>query len=409
MTHADEPAQDLALRVRIGGDIYERSQFHRARLDRSGLGKHGIKRKSDLTRLPPMTLDDVSTASTLLLGPDPAGSGRNKRKGRQKYWPLQWIRAGHIYLGYSSSDLDRLGAIGAEMFEAAGVRRPDVVANLLPSGPTREFMQVTLGCRKAELSYINTGASVTADEIDPLSPTVLVGRPRDLAELIESADEHAGLREVHTVFVVGASPSVQQYEKLVGHFGGNHSSVILAWAPEGVMALWSQCRGGDGLHTHPAHEVVEIVDPLTGFAVDSPEPGKLVWTGTGWYSSAVVRLDTHTPAQLLTEKCEACGRLSPRVRPVLEAKGFAGLLDTSPYVSSWYAELQRQGDADQLVVWLAMSPGASPIEAMQLVDEKLGNARVVMAEDAEIERRISDARGERFSDRRAMPEDVSFE
>jgi hypothetical protein len=179
------------------------------------------------------------------------------------------------------------------------------------------------------------------------------------------------------------------------------------WAPDGVLAAWAQCRGGAGLHTWPEHELIEIVDTTSGLPVVAGGAGEVIWTGTGWYSSALVRLQTGAIGEIVeNEVCPACGRRSLRIEETAKPRGLVEILDGSPLVGGWVGELQRVGDDDRLVIWVAPSAAANPYALLAFMGETFPEADVSLADRAELDRRLAAANGERFADRRALAVDA---
>ena len=79
---------------------------------------------------------------------------------------------------------------------------------------------------------------------------------------------------------------------------------MVAWAPPGARALWSECRGGGaGYHTAPDTELVET-DRGTG---------ELLWSAIGWKGSVFLRLATRMRANIDESPCPRCRRTTPRV------------------------------------------------------------------------------------------------
>jgi hypothetical protein len=80
------------------------------------------------------------------------------------------------------------------------------------------------------------------------------------------------------------------------------AAVLSAWAPPGARALWTECRDGEGLHTWPEHEVIEIADD-----------GEVLWSALGWRGTVLLRLRTGVRGQLVDTPCPACGSPNPRL------------------------------------------------------------------------------------------------
>jgi len=401
----DSAQQDALLRERISGDIYERSAFHRGRLDRAGLGKNGVRHLRDLARLPPMILEDVRSPGDLLLH---AGAQAMTTGGRKadRHWPLQWVRSGGVPLGYSARDLTLLGDLGRRLLESGGITRTDVLANLIAPGASRDFWQLALGAQRAGVSAVSTGPGADVGDLDIFSPTVLAGEAKELIRVLDSAAVLEVLQRVHTVISVGQLPTERQSEKLAERIAANSGAVLRAWAPDGVLALWGQCRGGSGLHTWPQAELLEVVDPLTGLATPTGRPGQLLWTGTGWYGSAIVRFDTATFVAAVPGQCPSCGRMSLRIEPVESAPGVAGFLDDSEQVKGWRAELRRMPAGDELVIWVVPEDPMHGLALLEAIDAAVGSARVILIEHDELERGLLETHQEKFGDRRALPHET---
>ncbi len=397
---ANQAQQDAALRERLGGDIYRQSAFHRARLDRAGFAKTGMRHVSDLAQLPPMYLEDVTAPSTLLLQRNPL---KVTLREAHRYWPLQWVKFANVPVAYSAEDLGQLSTCGRQLLEAAGVARTDVIANLLPAGPSRDYWQFVLGAQRAGVSAISLPPESSVADVDLLCPTVLIGTATTLRRVL---DESTGLKraldQVHTTIVVGDDMTELEFGALQDHLDQRDGAVVRAWAPDGVLALWGECRGGTGFHVWPGTEIIELVDPLTGMLSPPSKAGHLVWTGLHWYSTAMVRLQTSAPVVLIEGKCEHCGRMSSRLELVADAPGFVEVLDNSELVGAWAAELQRNPKGDELVVWVVPDSQLSSLALLEELDRGIGRAHIMLVDYEELDQRVLEAKGQRFGDRRAF-------
>src|SRR5437660_511127 len=180
------------------------------------------------------------------------------------YKPIHWLVQAGLPVGYSTEDLERLAELGRRWLEAAGLRRADVLVGLVPPGPNLGFWQLAEGTRRAGVSALLLSPVPSFEDVAGLRPTVLAGRPLDLANLLEAAAE-AGvhLDSLHTLLAVGEPLEDGVRDRL--EFRGDGAAVLSAWAPPGVKSLWAERRGGEGgLHTSPAVELLEVVGPLTG-------------------------------------------------------------------------------------------------------------------------------------------------
>lgn len=392
---------EVRLRERLGGDIWDRSEFHRRRLQRAGFRKGGVHHLGHLRRVAPMTLADVVSPRTLMLA-DPQVTAKNKPDFR--YWPLHWVETSGLALGYSDEDLELLEGVGAKVLIAAGLRRSDVLAALLPATPSREWWQFLLGARLAGISSVPLGTGRSVPEIEVFDPSVLLGGTKELARLLEDA-AYDQLSRVHTILAVDdAGESVR--DRLVALCHDRSLTLVRLWAPAGVLALWGQCRNGDAFHIFADHEICEVVDPDTGLPCPENEPGVVVWTGVGWYASAVLRLQTDEAVIRLSGPCPACGRTSPRVQRFDGPCGLRHILNDQPEVALWYAELQRIAGRDELVVWIALTEPHLSLKVLETIGARVGLAQVSVVSSDEVRNRIDQANGEQLGDRRAVPQEI---
>jgi hypothetical protein len=390
---------ELLLKGRLTGDIYRRSSFHRARLDRSGLG-HGLHHAADFARLPPMHLDDVTTVSSLALS---TGAERGPSDVR-RYAPLEWIQVDDLPLGYSDEDLLMLGNLGARLLKAAGLTSRDLIVIIGPPGATRENLQLSLGAQNLGASSMRLGAGHSATRASVLDPTVLAGEADELARVLAevAGDTATGFTRLHTLIVTDGRLSDAQEANLAQYLPQGPNAIVKVWAPPGVLALWGQCRGGPDFHTWPETELVEIVDPLTGLATPPGRAGRVLWTGLAWYATAIIRLDTDSAAVGHTGRCEACGRKTLRLTPTDGASGFTEVLESSPHIGAWFAELQRDEGKDKLTIWAVPTSQDGLLPLLTELNLKIGDVEVNLVDEAEVERRRVENNGESFGDHRSF-------
>jgi hypothetical protein len=242
---------------------------------------------------------------------------------------------------------------------------------------------------------------------------VLAGPPEELVRIGRELGE-TPRSAIHTALVLGERCS-EAARVAVGR-ALPKAMVLEAWAPPGVRALWVQCRGGDGLHTWPDTELIEIIN------------GYVVWTGLGWRGSALVRLDTGVIGHLDTGRCPACGSQTPRLHlePALdeprpasasESAAAAGapipasrpidvpgdgawpepVLDAIEGIAAWQAVVRRRAAEDELIVYLAVDGDLG--EVLTELEEALGADQYVVLEFDDVLRRVAE-RGTRVVDER---------
>jgi hypothetical protein len=275
----------------------------------------------------------------------------------------------------------------------AGLTRDDAIVDVTPPGPSLEFWQLVDGARSAGLSAVHFGPDVSGDRIAAAAPTVLAGPPDTLEAALESlrAGKHRidGLR---TLLVLGSLLDEVDRTALrrLGQAVGEESlEVVVAWAPAGVRALWSECRGGRYFHAYPDFEWLELL----------PD-GEIAWSSLSWHGTVFFRLRTGVSGTVDDVTCENCGRTGPRItvssassarrpiptwaqstgpstatrpaaeavfgRPLIEEEEedegevlvpldteALAVLDEHPGVAAWQAEYRRVEGIDELIVFVA--------------------------------------------------------
>lgn len=406
--------RDRRLAGYLRREVAAHSVHHRRVLET--VGGRGVRSREDLSRLPLTVLAEVDDPAALVLRPtwsslSRAGDrrlaarlflarvgGRRSAAGRlveRAYKPVHWLLQDGIPVGSSETDLERLGASGARWLSLAGVRRTDVLVDLMPPGPHLGYWQVVLGARHAGVSAVHLPPLPPAAQVARLRPTVLAGRPLDLVRLLEVARAQGRpLGTVHTLLALGDHVDPGLRARLGSFLEPSGKAVVAAWAPPGVRALWGECRGGDALHGWPRHEVLEIVDPLSGEPVGPNADGEVVWTPLGWHGTVLLRLRTGVFATLDPGPCRSCGCSGPLLHVTSSAPAFLSPLDHHAGVLGWQAELRTVSGHEELVVFLALSDGVRLEDVLVDLDGQLSATQYVVLDRDALDARLA-AHGDR--------------
>jgi hypothetical protein len=324
-----ESRRDEALRRWIADEVHPFCEPVRAQLDRSGLGRRGLRSAADLARLPLTGLADLGdgrrhvlepTADrirgsagielrTKLLVADVLGrrEGFARREVDGPYKPVRWTAeqhaAGTLFVGATNTDLDRLAVLGRRALAVNGITPSDrlLCAGTGGIGP----LQLELGARDAGVAHL--GASeVDAATMGAAAPTVVAGAPADLDRAID-----AGLPDSVRMLVVHLGTGGADLAALRAR---SRRPLRLWWAPPGVRAAWVTCEA-DQLHTWPEHEHLEVVGPDG----EPAESGRLVWSAVGWRGSVWLRVALGPEGRVDRTAC-SCGRTTPRVLGAARAR-----------------------------------------------------------------------------------------
>jgi hypothetical protein len=385
---------DRALARYVRRTVYPYSDYYRDVLDRAGVAPRGVSGREDLKRFPPTDVGSLADPGVLVLRPDMArvirlgdralaarilmarvigGLDRfNATVFEPRFKPVQWLMCAGVPIGYSSVDLLHLGRIGADWLDRAGVTSADVLVSLLPSGPTVAHWQLVQGTRRGRVSAVHLGPGASARVVASLGPSVLAGHFDDLRVLLAAP---ARLSNLRTVLCVGAdsAPTTAELAVLAELAGG--ATVLAAWAPPGARVIWGECRPsveegrrqGLWFHVAPGSEVVELDD------------GELLWTGVGWYGSALLRVRTGRGATL-ADGCPACGRPGQLVRSTGSLA--AALLDAESDVVAFDLEERTVDGRSELIVRLAISDGADAAALVERLEPRLHATQYVLLDSA---------------------------
>jgi hypothetical protein len=315
--------RDEALRRWIADEVHPFCAPVRAQLDRSGLGRRGVRSASDLARLPVTELADLGDGRrnvlqpsaerirelagfelrTKLLVADVLGrrDGFARREVDGPYKPVRWMADRHatgtLYTGVTTTDLDRLTALGRRALAVSGITAADRVACIGAAAGTGP-LQLELGALDAGVAHLVLGEP-DPEVLASAAPTVLAGAAPDLERAMD-----AGLPDSVRMLVVHVGSTGGG---LAGLRARSDRPLRLWWAPPGVRAAWATCEG-DQLHTWPEHEHLEVVDGEGRPA----ESGRLVWSAVGWRGSVWLRVALGLEGRVEREAC-SCGRTTPRV------------------------------------------------------------------------------------------------
>ncbi len=336
--------QRRLVRAAVAAEVLTYTSYWREAAEEAGLRRASSTK--DLAALRPRPLGALGPPNTLVLRPPPEAvrkSGprplrrrlRRARVGRGSasamrrildplYKPIHWIIEGDVPVGCTEADLVRLAELGRRSLELAGIGLSDAIVGLVPPGPTLSSWQLVLGAREATVPLAALAPSASIEAVSLLGPTVLAGRPPDLLRVLDGLTGPAR-KAVGTILVITRSPLLRTERARLVAAAGREAVVVESWAPPGTRALWTQCRGGEGVHTWPQAELLEVCGP-DGEPAEPGAVGELVWTGLGWRGTAMVRLATGVRGRLVEGACETCGRTTPRIvdaRPVSGAGGRA--------------------------------------------------------------------------------------
>jgi len=323
-----EARRDQVLRRWIAEEVHPFCAPVRAQLDRHGLGRRGVRTADDLGRLPVTDVVELGDGRAWVLRPTAEGiraagglelrarllladvvgrrEGFVRRDVDLPYKPVCWTAepvpgGGPLFVGSTTTDLDRLTELGRRALAVSGVAAHDRIVCAGAAGGVGP-LQLELGARDAGVSHLCTGPDLDPAFLAAARPSVVAATPDTLRRAVDE-----GLPEGVRLLLAHVGPATDA-RGLGALRRGSGRPVRLWWAPAGVRAAWPTCDA-DELHTWPEHEHLETVDDA---GRPAPE-GRLVWSAVGWRGSVWLRVALGPTGAVDRRPCR-CGRTTPRVR-----------------------------------------------------------------------------------------------
>jgi phenylacetate-coenzyme A ligase PaaK-like adenylate-forming protein len=376
--------QDRALARAVREVVYPHHRHYRGLMQQAGLGPNDLSRTDHLTRLPFTDRETVARLCRqegdpflLCLDRDARGA-----PATDKTRPVQAFFAGGrttplTPIFYSRHDLEQTAAAGHRLFQVTGVNGERPFVNAVPYGPSLSFWQIAAATLNQGVTAVQTGGPRVMDVDKTLSAlantraATLAGCPNFLTyTLTMGARQGVRLEKLERLLITGEPITAGTRRRLSQAL----AAVGAAAPPEAVHGVyllteakagWAECRGGNGYHTYPDFEFLEIIDPATGERRGEGETGELVITHLDARATFLLRYRTGDIVEggITTAPCPACGtrvpRLGPLVYPAREMPiaGLRQALDACEAIGLWQLTL---ADGKLMLAASPAEPGAEP-------------------------------------------------
>lgn len=390
------------------------SPYYQRHFTRAGVDPARVSGLDDLRSVPPTEWEEfASDPGAFLLRPTEAAVarygerrlviavtlgrllGRADRVSRDtiepRFKPVAWHLVGGLPIGSSRHDLERLAEAGSRLLAVAGLSRRDVLVTMTAAGGSLGHDQLVTGARRAGVAALHLGPEADPATVEAAGATVLAGSSDLLLALLEAlGGRQPRLGRLHTVLVVGEDPSPSRRRRLAdagSRAAGEEPAVVAAWAPPGARALWSECPQGDGFHTYPDFEVLEV-ESHPG-RISEEGDGELLWSALGWRGTAPFRLQTGEFGTVEDVECAACQRRGPLVRSAgREGLRWLEVLDSRSEVTASQVEVRRVNGSEELLVFLSLARGTDVARLLSELNPLLDATQYVVRPKREVQRRI---------------------
>lgn len=291
---------------------------------------------------------------------------------------------------YSQHDLDRLQTAAHRIMEICQARPEERMINAFPFAPHLAFwLGHYAGTSFGSLMVSSGGGKVMGTEgnlrlIRKLKPSILIGIPTFLYHLLSQAVEEGMRCENLRGIVLGGEKVTdglrQKLHELATKLGSPNAQIIATYGFTEAKMAWPECpvphsQESTGYHLYPDLGIIEVVDPETGRAVPSGQPGEIVFTPLDSRGSVVLRYRTgdYIDGGLTYERCPHCGRSVPRLMgrisrrsevksmhidkikgTLVDFNELEHVLDDAPHTGAWQVELRKANndplDLDEIIL-----------------------------------------------------------
>jgi phenylacetate-CoA ligase len=302
---------------------------------------------------------------------------------------------------YTAYDLRRMREAGRRLFELMELSREDMIINAFPFAPHLAFWMTYFAAEAAAVPALHTGGGRILgtyrilEALERLGATVLTATPSYAYHLLRlAAREGRDLSALHTLIMGGdrlPAGLKGKIQELLGKVGAEKAAVASTYGFTEGRVAWSECRAsalskeeGSGYHLFPDMEVIEIIDPESGYRLDAGEDGEIVYTGLDWRGSVLLRFRTGDLVKggLDLSPCPYCGRSLPRLGQeitrtsdykefeltklkgtLVDLNAFYPLLSGHKDVMEWQLEIRKHNDdpydLDELYLHVTAAEGMS--------------------------------------------------
>jgi phenylacetate-CoA ligase len=294
--------------------VYHNCEPYRKRMQEKGVNPVDIQSIDDIVKLPFTSKKDLRDYYPFGLLSSPiseivrihASSGTTGKP---------------IVAGYTQTDLNIWGEVGARCFTAYGLNKNDVIQvsygyGLFTGGLGAHGAGETLGATVIPMSSGNTEKQIML--MHDLGAVGLACTPSYALFLADALRDSKIPREEFKLKIgaFGAEPWTEGMRKELEEKLGIKAYDIYGLTEIIGPGVGHECQYQNGTHLCEDHFYPEIVNPETGEPVAPGEMGELVFSTITKAGMPLLRFRTRDLTRLNYEKCE-CGRTSVRMERIL--------------------------------------------------------------------------------------------
>jgi phenylacetate-CoA ligase len=289
---------------------FERSPFHRKKMDKAGLKPADIEVAEDLGRLPFISKEDFRLQY-------PLGMLCAERRDLREMHMSSGSTGTPVVMAYTDADLNQWAECMARCYAMAGIKTGDTIQITPSFGLFNGGFGFYHGARKAGLFVIPSGAGNTPRQLQLMNDfgvKALMGVVSYGLRILDVVQEQKTAIPSLKIGIFGAETfSDGMRERIQNGLGIEAFDIYGMTETGGVGTTGMDCPFHCGIHVWEDQYIVEVVDPKTGRPVKDGEAGEVVFTSLHRQAIPVIRFRTGDLTRVLSRKRCDCGRTSLRL------------------------------------------------------------------------------------------------
>jgi phenylacetate-CoA ligase len=289
---------------------FERSPYHRKKMDKAGLKPADIEVAEDLGRLPFMSKEDFRLQY-------PLGMLCAERRDLREMHMSSGSTGTPVVMAYTDADLNQWAECMARCYAMAGIKTGDTIQITPSFGLFNGGFGFYHGARKAGLFVIPSGAGNTPRQLQLMNDfgvKALMGVVSYGLRILDVVQEQKTAIPSLKIGIFGAETfSDGMRERIQNGLGIEAFDIYGMTETGGVGTTGMDCPFHCGIHVWEDQYIVEVVDPKTGRPVKDGESGEVVFTSLHRQAIPVIRFRTGDLTRVLSRKRCDCGRTSLRL------------------------------------------------------------------------------------------------
>jgi phenylacetate-CoA ligase len=223
---------------------------------------------------------------------------------------------------FSKKDVDRAADLIARCLIMTGVKKDDVLQNMMTYGLFTGALVMHYGAEKVGVLVIPAGPGNTKRQIALMQDfkTTTLHLTPSYALYLASVMHNEGLDPKKDFFLrrayLGSEPYSEETRSKIEKFFGIDVYNSYGLSEMNGPGVAFECMEKDGMHLWEDNFIMEIIDPETGDKLPEGEKGELVLTTLCREAMPILRYRTRDIAMIIPGKCK-CGRTHRRISRII--------------------------------------------------------------------------------------------